>query len=145
MTNRFFFPLSSKITADSDCRHETKRQLLLGKKPTKQRNHFADKDTYSQSYGLSSSYVWMWQLDSKEGWESKNWCFWTVVLEKTLRSPFDCKVIKPVKSVLNIHWKNWWWSWSSKLLATWCKELIHGKDPGAGKDWRQEEKWVTED
>ena len=62
----------------------------------KQRYHFADKGPYSQSYGFSSSHVWMWEMDHKEGWASKNWCFQTVVLEKTLKSPLDCK-IKPVK------------------------------------------------
>ena len=74
----------------------------------------------------------------------KNWSFWTVVLEKTLESPLDCKEIKPVnpkKSTLNIHWKEWCWSWNSSTLATW----LTGKDPDAGKDWRQEEKWTTED
>ena len=58
--------------------------------------YFADKSSYSQSYGFSSSHVWMWELDCKESWEPKNWCFWTVVLEKTLESPLDCKEIKLV-------------------------------------------------
>ena len=61
----------------------------------KQRHYFANKGPYSQSYGFFSSHVWMWELDHKEGWTLKNWCFWTVVLEKTLESPLDCK-IKPV-------------------------------------------------
>ena len=61
-----------------------------------QRNHFADKGLYSQSYSFSSSHVWMWELDHKEGWGPKNWSFWTVVLEKTLESPLDCKEIQPV-------------------------------------------------
>ena len=69
-------------------------------KPThcikKQRCHFANKDAYSQSYGFSSSHVWIWELDHKEGWALKNGCFWTVVLEKALKSPLDCKEIKPV-------------------------------------------------
>ena len=60
------------------------------------RHHFADKSPYNQSYGFSSSHVWMWELDHKEGWRQKNWGFWTVVLEKTLESPLDCKEIKPV-------------------------------------------------
>ena len=64
----------------------------------KQRHHFASKGPYSQSYGFSSSHVWMWELDHKEVWAPKNWHFWTVVLEKTLESPFDCKEIKPVNS-----------------------------------------------
>ena len=73
----------------------------------------------------------MWELDCKESWVLKNWCFWTVVLEKTLESPLDCKEIQPVhpkgRSVLNIHWKDWCCSWNSNILATWCKELTHLK------------------
>ena len=62
----------------------------------KQRHYFANKDPSSQSYGFSSGHVWMWELDYKESWALENWCFWTVVLEKTLASPLDCKEIKPV-------------------------------------------------
>ena len=62
----------------------------------KQRHYFANKGPSSQSYGFSSSHVWMWELDYKESWASKNWCFWTVVLDKTLESPLDCKEIQPV-------------------------------------------------
>ena len=62
----------------------------------KQRYYFANKGLSSQGYGFSSSYVWMWELDHKEGWAPKNWCFWTVVLEKTLESPLDCKEIPPI-------------------------------------------------
>ena len=99
-----FIFLGSKITADGDCSHEIKRHLLLGKKSydqprqhiKKQRHNFADKVPSSESYGFSSSHVWMWELDYKERWVLKNWCFWTVVLEKTLESPLDCKEIKPV-------------------------------------------------
>ena len=69
----------------------------------------------------------------KESWVPKNWCFWTVVLEKTLEGPLDCKEIQPVhpkkKSLLHIHWKDWCWSWNSNTLATWCKELTHWKRP----------------
>ena len=74
----------------------------------------------------------MWELDYKESWAPKNWCFWTVVLEKT-ESPLDCKEIQPVhsgwirKSVLNSHWKDWCWSWNSNTLATWCEEPTHWK------------------
>ena len=64
----------------------------------KQRHYFANKSSYSQSYGFSSSHVWIWELDHKEGWELKNWCFQTVVLNKTLESPLDCKEIKPVNA-----------------------------------------------
>ena len=98
----------------------------------KQKHHFADKSPYCQSYGFASSHVWMWELDYKESWEPKNWFFWTVVLEKTLESPLDCKEIQPVhpkKSVLNIHWKDWCWSLNSNNLASWCKELTRLKSP----------------
>ena len=84
------------------------------------------------SYGFSSGHVWMWELDCKESWAPKNWCFWTMVLEKTLESPLDCKEIQLVhpkgdQSVLNIHWKDWCWSWNSNTLATSHTELTHWK------------------
>ena len=95
--------------------------------------YFADKGLSSQSYGFSSSHVWMWELDHKEGWAPKNWYFWTVVLVKTLESPLDSMEIKPVdfkgNLVPNIHWKDWCWSWSSKTLATCCEELTHLRRP----------------
>ena len=91
------------------------------------------KGLYSQSYVFSSSHVWMWELDHIESWVLKNSCFWTVVLEKNLESPLDCKEIQPVhlkrRSVLNIYWKDWCWSWNSNTLATWFKELTHWKRP----------------
>ena len=94
----------SKITADGDCSHEIKRCLLLGRKAMtnlvsilKSRDiTLPTKFCLSQSYGFSSSHVWMWELDYKESWALKNWCFWTMVLEKTLESPLDCKEIKLV-------------------------------------------------
>ena len=99
----------------------------------KQRYYFADKDPSSQSYDFASSHVWMWELDHKESWTLKNWCFWTVILEMTLESSLDCKEIKAVnhnrKSILNIHWKDWCWSWSSNSLTIWCEELAHLKRP----------------
>ena len=70
----------------------------------KQRYHFGNKGPSSQSYGFSSSHVWMWELDHKESWMPKNWCFWTVVLEKTLESPLDCKETKPVNPKGNQSW-----------------------------------------
>ena len=130
-----FIFLGSKITMDSDCSHEIKRCLLLGRKAMtnvdnilKSRDYFANKGLYSQSYGFSSSHVWKWELDHKEGWALKNWCFWVVVLEKTLESPLDCKKIQPVnhkgtQSWIFIHWKDW--CWSSNTLATWWEGLIH--------------------
>ena len=99
----------------------------------KQRYYFANKGLSSQSYGFSSSHVWMWELDHRESWALKDWCFWTVVLEKTLESSLDSKEIKPVNpkgnQVLSIHWKDRGWTWSSNTLATWCKELTHWKSP----------------
>ena len=127
--------------------------MLLGRKAMtnldsilKSRDYFADKGPYSQSYGFSSSHVWMWELDHKESWALKNWYFWTVVLEKTLESPLYCKEIKAVNPEGNQSWifigrtdaeapviwppdaKNWLW-----------------KDPDAGKDWGHKEKEMTED
>ena len=86
-----------KITADGDCSHEIKRCLVLGRKAvnhlgsTLKSRDITNKDLFSQSYDFSSSHVRMWELDHKESWASKNWCFWTVVLEKTLDSPLDSK------------------------------------------------------
>ena len=97
-----FIFLGSKITVDGNCSHEIKRHLFLGRKAMtnldsilKSRD-IADKGPSRQSYGFSSSRVWMWELDYKESWVLKNRCFWTAVLEKTLESPLDCKEIQPV-------------------------------------------------
>ena len=79
--------------------HDKFRQCIK-----KQRHHFADKGLYSQSYGFSSSRVWMWELDHKEGWAPKNWCFWAEELEETLEIPLNCKEIKPVNSNGNQSW-----------------------------------------
>ena len=134
-----FIFLGSKITADGDCSHEIKRRLILGRKAmtnldsiSKNRHYFANKVPSSLSYSFSSSHVWMWELNYKESWVQKNWCFWTMVLEKTLESPLDCKEIQPVHpkgdwSVLGVHWKDW--CWNSSTLATSCKELSHWKRP----------------
>ena len=102
----------SKITADGDCSHEIKRRLLLGRKANdqsrqhikKQRYCYTNKGPASQSYGFSRSHVWMWELDYKENWVPKNWHFWTVVLEKILESPLDCKEIQPVHPKRNQPW-----------------------------------------
>ena len=99
-----FIFLGSKITADGNCSHEIKRCLLLvrkvmtnlGNRLKKQRHYFANKGPSSQGYGFSSGHVWMWELAYKESWAPKKWCFWTVVLEKTLESPLDCKETQPV-------------------------------------------------
>ena len=113
----------------------------------KQRHYFANKGPSSQSCDFSSSHVWMWELDHHEGWVLKNWRFWTVVLEKTLESPLDCKEIKPVNPKRNQSWvfigRTYAEAKTAILLATWCEELIW-KDPDAGKDWRWEEKSTAE-
>ena len=109
VTNFIF--LGSKITADGDCSHEIKRCLLLGWKAVtnldsilQSRRCFADKGLSSQNYGFSSDHVWIWELNHKEDWVTKNWRFWTVVLEKTLESPLDCKEIQPVNPEGNQSW-----------------------------------------
>ena len=101
----------SKITADGDCSHEIKRRLLFERKAVtnldsmlKSRHYFANQGPSSQDYGLSSSHIWMWELDYKEIWAPKNWSFWTVVLEETLESPVDCKEIQPVHSKGDQSW-----------------------------------------
>ena len=107
-----FIFLCSKVTADDECNHEIKRRLLLGRKVMtnldsilkKRRHYFANKGPSSQGYGFSSGHVWMWELDYKESWVLKNWCFWTVMLEKTLESPLDCKEIQPVHSKGDQSW-----------------------------------------
>ena len=115
----------------------------------KQRHYFANKSLSSQSYGFSSSHAWMWELDYKERGVQKNWCFWTVVLEKTLESPLDCKDIQPVNPKGNQSWifiKRTDVEAETPIL--WppdTKSWLLGKDPDAGKDWGREEKGMTED
>ena len=136
VTNFIF--LGSKITADGDCSYEIKRCLLFGRKVMtnldsilKSRDITLLTKVHIVSYGFSSSHVWIWELEHKERRVLKNQCFRIVVLEKTLESPLDSKEIQPVhpkgKSVLNIHWKDWSWSWNFNTLATWCKDLTHWK------------------
>ena len=107
------------------------------------------KGPSSQGYGFSSGHVWMWELDYKESWAPKNWCFWTMVLEKTLESPLDSKEIQPVHP-------KWDQSWvfigrtdvEAETPILWppdAKSWLFWKDPDAGKDWGQEEKGKTED
>ena len=115
----------------------------------KQRHYFANKRLSSQSYGFSSSHVWMWELDYKEDWASKNWCFWTVVLEKTLESPLDSKKIQPVHPKGNQSWifigRTDAEAETPILRPSDAKNWLTGEDPDAGKDWRWEEKAMTED
>ena len=107
-----FIFMGSKITADGGCSHEIKRHLLLGRKAMKnldsilkkQRHYFTHKGPSSQSYGFSSSQIWMWILDYKESWMQKNRFFLSVVFEKTLESPLDCKEIQPVHPKGNQSW-----------------------------------------
>ena len=115
----------------------------------KQRHCFANKDLSSQGYGFSSSHVWMWELDSKESWAPKNWCFWTVVLEKTLESPLDFKEIQLVHPKGDRSWvfigRTDVETETPILWPSEVKSWLIGKDPVAGKDWGQEEKGMTED
>ena len=103
---------------------------------------------YSQSYGFSCVHVWMWELDYKESWVPKNWCFWTVVLEKTLESPLDYKKIHPKGNQSNIHWKDWCWGWNSNTLASWYEELTYWKrwerlKAGGEGDDREWDRWMA--
>ena len=115
----------------------------------KQRHYFANKGLSSQSYGFSSSHVWMWEWDYKESWVSKNWCFWTVVLEKTVESDLDCKEIQPVNPKRNQSWifigRTDAEAETPILWPRDAKNWLIWKDPDGGKDWRQEEKEMTED
>ena len=115
----------------------------------KQRHYFANKGLFSQGYGFSSSHVWMWELDYKESWALKNWCFWTVVLEKTLESPLDCKEIQPVHPKGNQSWICIGMTdVEAETLILWppdVKNWLIWKDPDAEKDWRWEEQGMTED
>ena len=110
----------------------------------KTRHYFANKGPSSQSYSFSNIYVWMWELDYRESWAPKNWCFWTVVLEKIVESPLECKEIKPFN-----HKGNQFWIFlgrtdaEAETLILWppdVKNWLIWKDPDAGKDWRQEER-----
>ena len=146
----------SKITADGECSHEIKRCLLLRWKVItnldsilKSRHYFANEGPSSQGYGFSSSHAWIWELNYKESWAPKNCCFWTVVLEKTLESPLDCKVIRPVHPKGN---QSWIFIGRTDAKAEtpilWppdAKNWLIGKDTDAGKDWRREEKGTAED
>ena len=120
------------------------RQLIK-----KQRNYFANKGLSSQSYGFSSNHVQIWELNHKENWALKNWCFCTVVLEKTLESPLDCMEIQPVNPKGNQSWifigRTDAGAEAPILWPPHAKKWLMGKDPDIGKDWRKEEKGPTED
>ena len=155
-SDRFFFSLGSKITVDSNFSHKIKT-LTPWKKSynqqrqriKKQRHHLAETGLYSQSYDFSSSHVWMRDLDHKEGWEPKNWCFCIVVLEKILEIPLDSKEIKSVNPQGNQAWtfigRTDAEAEAPILWPPDAKSQLIGKDPDAGKDWRQKEKGAIED
>ena len=145
----------SQITAGGDCSHEIKRHLLLGRKVMtnldsilKSRD-IVNKGLSSQGYGFSCGHVWMWELDCKESWAQNNWCFWTVVLEKTLVSLLHCKEIQPGHPKGD---QSWVFIGRAEVEAEtpilWLpdvKRWLIWKDPDAGKEWRQEKKGTTED
>ena len=115
----------------------------------KQRHYFANKGPSSQGYGFPSGHVWMWELYCEESWAPKNWCFWTVMLEKTLENPLDCKEIQPVHSEGNQPWdffgRNDAKAETPVLWPPHAKCWLIGKDSDAGRDRGQEEKGMTED
>ena len=114
----------------------------------KPKHYFVDKGPSSQSYGFSRSHVWIWELDYKEIWAPKNWCFWTVVLEKTLESPLDWKDIQPVHPKGDQSWvligRTDVEAETPILWPPVVKSWLIWKDPDVGKDWRQEQKGMTE-
>ena len=145
-----------KTTADVDYSHEINRGLFLGKKVItnldsilKSRRYFTNKGLSSQGYGFSSGHIWMWELECEEIWVPKNWWFWTVVLEKTLESPLDCKEVQPVHSKGDQSWvfigRTDAEAETPRLWPPHAKSWLFGKDCDAGKDWGQEEKGMTGD
>ena len=151
----------SKITTDGDWSHEIKSRLLLGRKAVtnldsilKSRDIILLTRVHSVKVMVFptvvySSHVWMWDLDYKESRMPKNWCFWTVVLEKTLESPLDCKEIQPVHPKENQSWIFFGRTDAeAEAPILWppaVKNWLIGKDPDTRKDWRWEEKRTTED
>ena len=148
--------LGFKITADVSCSHKIERCLPLGRKAVtnlyiilKSRcSTLPTKVHLDKAMVFSSGHAWMWELDYKESWVQKNWCFWTVVLEKTLEVPLDCKEIKPVHPKGN---QSWIFTGRTDVEAEtpifWppdAKSQLFRKDPDAGIDWRQEEKGKIE-
>ena len=143
---------SSKITADGDCSHKIKRRLLLGRKV------MTNLDSILKSRDITlptkvrlvifSGHVWIWKLDSEESWAPKHWCFWTVVLEKTLESPLDCKEIQLVHSKGDQSWVFFGRTDAKAetpiLWPPHAKTWLIGKDSDAGTDWGQQEKGTTE-
>ena len=111
----------------------------------KLRDYVASKGPSSQSYGFFCSHVWMWELDYKESWALKNWCFWTVLLEKTLQSSLNARrsdhsILKEIRPEYSLEG----WMLRLQYFAHLMRRADSGKDPDAGKDWREEEKGTTE-
>ena len=155
-TVRYFIFRGSKITADGDCNHEIKRCWLLGRKVMtnldsllKIRDVTLPTKVCLVKAVFSSSQVWMWELDREESWAPNNWCYWTVVLEKTLESPLDCREIQPVHSKGDQPWvffgRNDVKAETPVLWPPHAKSWLIGKDPDAERDWGQEEKGTTEE
>ena len=131
-----------------------KRCLLLGREVKtnleslfKSRHYLANKGPSSQGYGFPSGHIWMWKLDCEESWMPKNWCFWTVLLDKTLESPLICKEIQQVHPKGN---QSWLFTGrtdveAETLMPSDVKSWLIWKDPDAGKDWRLEKTGTTED
>ena len=147
----------SKITADDDCSHEIKRCLLLGRKVMTNLDSIlksrditlpTTKTPLVKAMVFPVSHVWMWELDYEKSWAPKNWCFWAVVLEKTVESPLDCKEIQPVRPKGNQSWifigRTDAEAETPILWPPDAKNWLIGKDPDAGKNWRQEEKGMTD-
>ena len=147
-SDRLIF-LDSKITTDGDCSYDIKRCLFLGRKVITNLDSILKKTetllcwqrSVWSNYGFSSSHVWMWELDYKESCVPKNWCFWTVVLEETLESPLDIKETKPVNPKRNQPWifigRADAEAEAPILWPLDVKNWFIGKDPDAGKVWRQ--------
>ena len=154
-TMRNFILGGSKITVDSDYSHEIKRCLILGWKVMtnldsilKSRDITLPTKVHLVKAMVLPIAIWMWQLGHKENWVLKNWWLWTVVLEKTLGSPLDCKEIKPINPNGNQSWIFIGWTDAEAVTPIFwspdAKSWLIGKDSDAGKDWRQEKKRMTE-
>ena len=146
-SDRFYF---FGLQNHSKCWLEVKRCLVLGRKATnnldsilKSRHYFANKGPSGQNYGFSSSHVWIWELNNKESWMPKNWCFWTVVLEKTLESPLDCKEIKQVhpKGLL-LKLKLQYFGHLMRRADSLEKTLMLGKIESRRRRGRQRMRWL---
>ena len=152
-----FIFVGSKIAGDGDCSHGIKRRFLLGRKVMTNLNSiFKSRDVtlptkvhlVKAMICFSSSHVWIWELDCEESWAMKNWCLWTVVLEKTLESPLNCKEIQPIHPKGDQSWVFIGRTDAEAEMPILCspdaKNWLIWKDPDPGKDWGQEEKGAIE-